>query len=168
MNETVRTPRLLILCGVSGSGKTTIGQEVASKMGWAFADADDFHPPENVAKMRAGIPLTTEDRFPWLQALRHWLEEKMEEGQSAVLACSALRQVYREMLAKPGEPIHFIYLNGDFDTIYERLKARSGHYMPPELLRSQFEALEPPTDAFTLDIRQPKQELVRQLLDWIG
>jgi len=130
--------------GVSGCGKTTVGRALAARLGCAFLDADDFHPPENVAKMRGGTPLTDADRAGWLDRLRAEIEAHLAAGTSAVLACSALRAAYRARLRRAGEPVHVAYLRGDFDTIAARLASRAGHYMPVTLLRSQFDTLEEP------------------------
>lgn len=130
--------------GVSGCGKTTVGRTLAGRLGCDFLDADDFHPPENVAKMRGGTPLTDDDRAGWLDRLRAEIETRLASGTNAVLACSALRERYRTRLRQPGEPVHLAYLRGDYDTIAARLTGRAGHYMPPTLLRSQFATLEEP------------------------
>jgi gluconokinase len=134
---------IVVLMGVTGVGKTTIGRLLSQDLGWAFLDADDFHPPANVAKMRSGFPLTDADREPWLTALRAEIESRLSRGESAVLACSALKQSYRDRL-HASEAVRFVHLRGDASLIRERLLARSGHYMDPGLLASQFAALEEP------------------------
>jgi len=150
--------------GVSGCGKTTIGRALADAMGWAFLDADDFHPEANVAKMRAGTPLTDDDRWPWLDRLAAEMAAVNAHGASAVLGCSALRQAYRDRLARAGG-VRIVYLKGDRATIEPRLAARAGHYMPPSLLTSQFAALEEPADAIVVDIRLPAPRQVQAIRD---
>lgn len=155
---------IVIVMGVSGAGKTTIGKRLATELGWAFYDGDDFHPPANVAKMRRGVPLDDEDRAAWLAALRALIETQLREGRSAVLACSALKHVYRERLQAEARHVRFVYLKGDFDLIAQRLQKRRGHFMPPQLLRSQFEALEEPHDAFVIDIARPLKKILAEIL----
>ena len=133
-----------VVMGVSGSGKTTVGQALARALDCPFYDADDFHPPENVAKMAGGVPLTDADRAPWLARLHKLLADHVQRKQTAVLACSALKEAYRERLRRGLSGVRFIYLQGDFDLIRERMQARENHYMKAEMLQSQFDALEPP------------------------
>ena len=138
--------------GVAGAGKTTIGRGLAAELGWPFYDADDFHPPANVAKMAAGIPLTDDDRWPWLDRIVDELRHAGADDGNAVLACSALRQSYRDRLARVGN-VRFVFLKGDYATIAARVAKRSHKYMPASLLASQFATLEEPTDALAIDIR---------------
>jgi gluconokinase len=138
--------------GVSGSGKTTIGKALAQKLGWDFFDADDFHPAENIAKMGSGIPLSDSDRAPWLASLHDQLSSTLKSNRHPVLACSALKENYRAQLLNGIDGIEIIYLNGNYDLIWSRMSAREGHYMKPEMLRSQFAALEEPKNAFVLDV----------------
>lgn len=147
-------PDVLIVSGVSGAGKTRLGRALAASLGWDFADADDYHPPANIAKMRAGTPLADEDRAPWLAALRVEIERRLLIGDwPFVLACSALRRSYRDTLVgADGERVRLLFLDGPRELIAERLAARSGHYMPPALLDSQLAALEPPAGALRIDI----------------
>src|SRR3974377_1789879 len=145
---------IIVIMGVSGEGKTTVGGALAQQLGWSFADADDFHPAANVAKMRAGIPLTDADRAPWLKSLRATIEGWIASRQSAVLACSALQQAYREQLLV-GPEVKLVFLRADLNLIAERMAARHGHYMNPALLRSQFDVLEAPRDALCLDATRP-------------
>lgn len=145
---------IVVVMGVSGSGKTTTGRALAAGLGWRFLDADDFHPPENVAKMRGGTALTDADRWPWLDALAAEIGAIDARGQSAVLACSALREAYRERLRRAA-PIRIVHLDGDREVIAARLAARHGHYMPASLLASQLAALEPPAEAIRIDLAQP-------------
>ena len=149
----------LVVMGVSGCGKTSLGIELAAELDWPFFDADDFHPPENVAKMRAGEPLNDTDRAPWL--LR--LSSLLQANPHAVLACSALKERYRDVLKKGLPNLRFVHPHGAFDVIAARIEARSketGHYMPASLLQSQFEALEPCAGALIVDIEMSRQERV--------
>ena len=144
---------IVVLMGVSGSGKTTVGCALAQELGWDFLDADAFHPEANVAKMANGVALTDDDRWPWLDRLVVEMRAVNERGEHAVLGCSALKQAYRDRLSRAGE-LRWVYLKGDTATIEPRLASRRGHYMPPSLLASQFAALEEPSAALVVDIRQ--------------
>ena len=135
---------ILIVAGVSGSGKTTVGALLAARLHWGFADADSFHPAANITKMRAGIPLTDEDRWPWLRALTAWMDERIAQGESEVLACSALKRAYRDELLGGRPEARMIFLSVDRDEVARHLAGRPGHFFPPGLLNSQFDALEPP------------------------
>jgi gluconokinase len=135
---------IVIMAGAAGSGKTTVGALLAGRRGWQFADADDFHPPANVDKMRAGIPLTDEDRQPWLQAIGVWMDEHIARGESAVVGCSALRRSYRDALLGGRPEVVMVFLATDREVLSRRLAARVGHFFPEQLLASQLEALEPP------------------------
>jgi gluconokinase len=137
--------------GVSGAGKTTVGRLLAQDLNFRFYDADDFHPPANVAKMRDGQPLNDEDRQPWLMALRRVILESLQNKTGAVIACSALKKSYRDLL-KVGPEVRLVYLKGGPELIRRRLAAREGHFMPPQLLASQFAALEEPDDAVIVEI----------------
>jgi gluconokinase len=159
---------IIILMGVSGSGKTTIGERLARVLGWPFYDGDQFHPPANVAKMQQGMPLTDEDRWPWLQALRAHIETCIHQGISAVLACSALKQAYRECLVLDEAEVKLVYLQGDYDLISERLAQRQGHFMPPGLLASQFAALEEPEQGVAVDIGHPPETIVALIREQLG
>jgi gluconokinase len=138
-------PHALIVMGVSGSGKTTIGEQLAARIGWRYEDADIFHPASNVAKMSAGQPLTDEDRWPWLRAIADEIDRAVAAGERVVIGCSALRRVYRDVLVHGRNDIRIVYLDGTQDLIAGRLGERKGHFMPPGLLTSQFRTLEPPT-----------------------
>ena len=157
---------IVVLMGVSGSGKTKIGRALAASLGWPFYDADDLHPPANVAKMSAGIPLTDDDRWPWLDRIVDELARVGANGGNAVLACSALRQVYRDRLARAGD-VRFVYLKGDLETIAARLAMRSHKYMPASLLPSQFATLEAPADALVIDIRADVAAKIAAIRAWI-
>lgn len=152
--------RCVIVMGVSGSGKTTIGSMLAQELGWQFYDADDFHPPANREKMAQGVPLSDEDRAEWLASLRKLIQKNLEEGVSCVLACSALKQRYRETLAV-NEKVRFAYLRGSYDQIETRMKRRKDHYMPVQLLQSQFEALEEPREAVIVDISNSPEDIIK-------
>ena len=152
---------VVVIMGVTGSGKTTVGRAVAERLGWPFYDADDFHPAENVAKMRSGLPLTDADREPWLEALTSLLAGL--GSRDAVLACSALGREFRARLVE-GLDVEVVYLEADAQLAAERLRARRGHFMPPSLVASQFEALEEPEDVMTLDARLSSQELVEKIV----
>jgi gluconokinase len=132
---------LVVVMGVSGSGKTTVGTALAERLGVPYAEADDFHPPENVAKMASGVPLTDADRVPWLDSIAAWL--KARDGEGGVVTCSALRRAYRDRLRRAAPELFFLHLDGSPELIGERLAGREDHFMPPALLRSQFETLEP-------------------------
>jgi gluconokinase len=154
---------IIILMGVSGCGKTTIGKQLAQELSWPFYDGDDFHPRANVEKMRSGIPLTDDDRDPWLATLKNLILEKLRANQPAILACSALKQKYRDRLQVDRENVRLVFLQGGFATIAERLAARTNHYMNPNLLASQFAALEEPHDALVVDIAQSPESIVSRI-----
>lgn len=138
-------PNVLIVMGVSGSGKSTIAAMLAQRLGWTYQDGDWFHPTANVGKMHAGLPLTDEDRRPWLKAIADWIDGAIDRAEHAVIACSALHRAYRDVLAGDhGDAVRSVYLDGSKELIARRLSLRSGHFMPPTLLDSQFAALEPP------------------------
>lgn len=154
-----------VVMGVSGCGKTTVGTAWAEKLGCPFYDGDDFHPPENVAKMASGTPLNDADRAPWLAILHDLLLRHVRKGETAVLACSALKKKYRQQLKEGNEQVVFIYLHGSFDLIWQRMQTRHNHYMKAEMLQSQFDTLEPPEadEAFTLEIDQDIATLIQLL-----
>lgn len=149
--------------GVTGCGKTKVGAMLAEACGWEFHDADDFHPAENVAKMKRGVALTDEDRWPWLQRLNTFLLVSERAGKNLVLACSALKQAYRDRLARGCATTRFVFLDGDIELIRARLAGRQGHYMNPKLLDSQFAILERPTDALRLDVAESPDVLVQRV-----
>lgn len=154
--------------GVSGSGKTTIGRALADKLHWPFADADDFHPPANIAKMSTGQPLTDADRAPWLASIRAQIDRWVANKQSAVVTCSALKATYREQLRGSHAEVKFVYLHGDRDLLLQRLQGRKNHFMKASMLDSQLAALEPPTDALTVDIRASPTDVVTQIRKHCG
>ncbi len=156
----VATTSPIVVMGVSGCGKTTLAGSLANHVAAICIDADDFHPASNVAKMRAGTPLTDDDRLPWLAALNSELRRQTALGRRVVLACSALRQCYRDALAKDIPRPHWIFLDGSAEEIAARMRARSDHYMPESLLRSQFDALERPADAICIAVSlKPSEQL---------
>jgi gluconokinase len=158
---------VIILMGVTGSGKTTIGWGLARALGWPFYDADDFHPAANVEKMSRGVPLDDADRAPWLAALRELVRGCVESGESAVLACSALKESYRDRLLFD-EVVRLVYLKGDENLIRERLRDREGHFMKAAMLDSQFAALEEPDGALRVDVSAPPEEIVKAIRDGLG
>jgi gluconokinase len=145
--------------GVTGAGKTTVGNLLAQQLGWEFADADSFHSPANVEKIRLGIPLDDADRAPWLKSLRQAMERWAAERRNVVLACSALKKSYRDQLFL-GSEVKFVYLKGSYDLIYQRLRLRHGHFASEKILASQFAALEEPDDAIKVDIDQSAEQIV--------
>jgi len=153
---------IVVLMGVTGSGKSTIGQALAAQLGWEYFDADTFHSVENIEKMNKGVPLSDSDRRPWLQSLRETIREKLAKDESAVLACSALRENYRQLL-KINSLVRFVYLKGSYSLVKERLSSRRDHYMNPALLDSQFQTLEEPTDAFQIDIGSSPNAIVEAI-----
>lgn len=162
------TPTFLIVMGVCGCGKTTLGQAAAAALGWNFYDADDFHPATNIAKMRSGLALTDEDRAPWLAALHKLIATQCAAGHPGVLACSALKTRYRAVLLAEQVPAGVVYLKGSYALIAARLTQRTGHFMSPALLESQFAALEEPQDALVVDVAWPTAEAVAAIMDWVG
>jgi len=152
-----------IIMGVSGCGKTSVGKVLAEQLGWNFYDADDFHPPENIAKMAIGTPLTDADRAPWLESLRALIASCLRTDKPGVLACSALKERYRQILLEGNPGAQLVYLRGSYDLIWSRMARRPGHYMKPEMLQSQFDALEEPQDALTLDVSLSVEQIVNIL-----
>jgi gluconokinase len=156
---------IVILFGVSGTGKTTVGKLLARKRGWRFLEADDFHPAANVEKMRSGHPLTDEDRWPWLERLRREIERSLTAGENAVLACSALKRAYRDRL-RVSDEVKFVLLRGDYALVEKQLRSRHGHFMNAALLQSQFDDLEEPQPdehAITVELGRTPEELVKEI-----
>ena len=162
------TARALIVMGVSGCGKSTIGLQLAAALGWRFADGDDFHPAANVAKMKSGIPLNDDDRWPWLDSLNRLLCAANTDNKPLVLSCSALKQRYRDRLGRHVDGLRWVHLDGSFELISARMALRQHKYMPASLLRSQFAALEPPTDALRVDIAQVPHDIVHSVVGWLS
>ena len=158
---------VVVIMGVSGSGKTTMGKRFAKRMGWSFLDADDFHPSENVKKMRVGIPLTDEDRMPWLRKLAEIIQSHNDQKSNLVLACSAFKKPYRRILRVDQKTVRTVFLKGTPTVLKERLRTRRHRYMTPALLDSQLEALEEPEDGLILNIERSPRELVREIAAWI-
>ena len=156
--------QVIYVMGVSGSGKSTVGEEIAARAGYQFFDGDDFHPPANIAKMASGQPLNDADRAGWLATINAHAAE-VSQTRGVVFACSALKAHYREILSKGLESVHWVYLAGSFELISERMSKRTGHFMPAALLRSQFEILEPPTDAIELNIEGTVAQMVAQVTE---
>jgi gluconokinase len=157
--------------GVSGSGKTTLGEALAKRLGWDFQEGDDLHPAANIAKMKAGIPLTDEDRAPWLAKVVAWIADELRKGHSGVITCSALKRSYRDQIVARRGNVRLVYLKGDHDLIAGRLAKRHGHFMPPSLLDSQFAALEAPgpsEHAIEIDISQPLERNVAKAAAELG
>ena len=159
---------VLILMGVSGTGKSTIGQALSERLNWPYFEGDTFHPSANVEKMRAGIPLNDDDRAPWLLLIRAAIEEELASGSSAIFASSALKASYREILQRDDKRIKFVFLQGSYELIMNRLKSRNHEYMPSSLLKSQFDALEEPQDAIKVSIDQPIEKIVEEILEKLG
>jgi carbohydrate kinase (thermoresistant glucokinase family) len=156
-------PQAVIIMGVAGCGKTAVGTSLAEKLGCKFLEGDRFHPPENIEKMSNGIPLTDEDRKPWLLSIRNALENARREGDCVVAACSALKESYRFLLTGGLENVLYVHLTGSFDLFLNRLKNRQDHYMKAGMLKSQFEALEPPEHGLTVDAAEPPELIVAEI-----
>ena len=161
---------IVLLMGPAGSGKTTIGKLLAAQLSWEFADGDDFHPPANITKMSQGIPLTDEDRLPWLKSIHEAMLQWLAQGKNAVVACSALKRSYRDLLGIQSDPkeIKLVYLKGTYDLLLERLHSRAGHYMKEQMLASQLADLEEPADAITIDIAPSPEEIVSTIRKSLG
>lgn len=160
-------PTHLVLMGVSGCGKTSVARALTQRLSWPYAEADDFHPQENKDKMAAGIALNDDDRWPWLESLRQWMSANAQAGRSTVVTCSALKKTYRDLLSQAEGNVFFVYLAGSQELIAERMRARTGHFMPTTLLPSQFATLEPlgaQENGITLDIQSSVNELAAQVI----
>lgn len=160
-----QTATLILIMGVAGSGKTTVGRQVATALGWPYFEADDFHSNANKVKMGSGLALNDADREPWLASIRAKMDECRAAGQSAVFTCSALKEKYRATLGLGSPGLLLVHLTGDFDTILSRIDKREGHYMKADMLHSQFYVLEPPKDALTFDVKLPPDAIVQGILE---
>jgi gluconokinase len=166
-----KSPCALIVMGVSGSGKSTIAVALAERLGWTFEDGDRFHPASNVAKMSAGHPLTDEDRWPWLEAIADEIGRVCKAGGHVVIACSALKRAYRDVLVRGRSDVRFVFLDGSQALIADRLAKRKGHFMPPGLLDSQFKTLEPPTAGerpIAVSIDAPVETIIDNIVAQLG
>jgi gluconokinase len=164
-------PLVIVLMGVSGSGKSTTGAALSRRLGWPFRDADSFHPQANVEKMRRGTPLTDEDRAPWLAAIAQWIDERCEAGEHGIVSCSALKRAYRNRIIGARRGVQLIYLKGDMHLIAQRLRARKHHFMPASLLESQFAVLEEPHAdecALTVSIGMSPRRVVGAIIERLG
>jgi gluconokinase len=171
MSDPEDQPQFLIVMGVSGSGKTTLAEGIADAMGWLYAEGDDFHSQANVSKMASGQPLTDEDRWPWLRSIGTWIDEHEIDGRSAVITCSALKRTYRDLLREGRDHVRFVYLDVPQQVLEERLAKRTGHYMPPSLLPSQLETLEPLQDdeaGVVVHAHQSPEASVTEALELLG
>jgi gluconokinase len=157
-------PDAFVVMGVSGSGKSTVGRNLAKRLGSQYFDADDYHSSGNVRKMRSGVPLDDADRAPWLETLNQLLVDHIKAGRKPVLACSALKNSYRQKLISGGLHVAWIYLRGNYEELLGRMEFRENHFMPASLLRSQLEALEEPADAWTFEISRPVEEIVEAIV----
>ena len=164
-------PSVIVVMGVSGSGKTTVASLLAERLDWQFAEADSFHPAANIARMRDGIPLTDEDRWPWLDAIAAWIDAARASGQRCVITCSALKRAYRERLVHGHHDVRFVFLKGEYGLVAQRVAARKGHYMPVALLQSQFDTLEEPGSGespLAVSIELPPQSIVAEIVTALG
>lgn len=172
MSETAPSPAFtaLIFMGVSGSGKSTIAGDVARHLGWPMIEGDDLHPPANIAKMSQGMPLDDADRKPWLEAIALRIDGWRQEGLRGIVTCSSLKRAYRDMLRNGQGDVRFVYLEGSYDLLFDRMQRRARHFMPASLLRSQFETLEAPgpEEAITVSIDQPEAAITRDVLKQLG
>lgn len=167
----VAQPVVLVFMGVSGCGKTTVASIVAGRLGWAFEEGDALHPQSNIDKMRSGHPLTDDDRWPWLDKVADWVEARLDAGQNGLITCSALKRAYRDRINRRGSGVVFVFLSGSKELIAARLAARHGHFMPPDLIDSQFADLEEPGDdepAIRVEIGPPPTVIADAVLDDLG
>ena len=167
MQARSQSPLVMVLMGVSGSGKSTIGAALSERLGWSFRDADSFHPPANIAKMSSGVPLNDDDRWPWLRAIAAEIDRVCQAGEHAVIACSALKRAYRDILVHGRKDVRIVFLDGSQQLIASRLAKRTGHFMPPDLLPSQFRTLERPTvdeNPVTVSIDAPVDKIIDDIV----
>jgi gluconokinase len=166
-----KPPLVIVLMGVSGCGKSTIGAALSRRLGWPFRDADSFHPPANVAKMSRGMPLTDEDRWPWLAAIAQWIDERCAADEHGIVSCSALKRAYRDRIVGARSGVRLVYLKGDMNLIAQRLRRRKHHFMPASLLESQFAALEEPgadENPMIVSIGLPPRRVVSSIIEQLG
>ncbi len=164
-------PLVLVVMGVSGCGKTTVAELLSQRLGWAFLEGDSLHPAANVEKMSAGQPLTDEDRWPWLERIADWIDSRLDAGESGVVTCSALKRSYRDLLSRRGSGVSFVFLSGDRETLEERMKARTGHFMPTSMLDSQLATLEEPQadePSVRVAIEQSPEDIAAEVLTRLG
>ncbi len=159
---------IIILMGVSGVGKTTVGQLLAQELGLPFFDGDDFHSPDNIAKMQRGEPLSDGDRTPWIESLQEFIQTLLKRGEGAVIACSALRTAYRQRLSGDREVVKFVLLKGSYDLIRQRLDQRRGHFMAASLLDSQLKSLEAPEDSLVVEVDATPAEIVEEIVEQLN
>jgi carbohydrate kinase (thermoresistant glucokinase family) len=165
------SPAIILLMGVSGCGKSTTGHALSQRLGWEFRDADSFHPPANVAKMSSGVPLTDDDRWPWLDAIGRWIDERSALRQPGIVSCSALKRIYRDRLLRDRANVSLVFLQGPFELIDTRLNRRQGHFMPRGLLESQFRTLEEPDETerpLVVPIHLPPHMVAAHIMDRLG
>lgn len=165
------TPLVMVVMGVSGSGKTTVSRLLATQLGWEFADADAFHPDANLKKMSQGIPLDDEDRWPWLAAIARWIDTVRRDGRHGIVACSALKRAYRELLLHRRPDVRLVYLKAELELVKRRMARRRDHFMPVALLQSQFDALEEPQpdeDPIVVGVDAPPEAIVQQILQTLS
>ena len=164
-------PTVLVVMGVSGSGKTTIATLLAKKLGWTYRDGDEFHPPANVEKMQGGVPLTDEDRWPWLKAIAAFIDDELKHRTKTIVTCSALKRRYRDIIVDGRTGVRLVYLRGDKTLLETRLKRRHGHFMPSSLLQSQFDALEEPgsdENPLTVSVEGTPDQILDEIMERLG
>ena len=164
-------PAVIVVMGVSGSGKTTIATLLAKRLGWPFRDADDFHPRANIAKMKSGVPLADKDRWPWLHAIADWIDVERAKGAKAIVTCSALKRSYRAIIIGDRRDVRLVYLRGGKELLAGRLAKRHGHFMPPALLQSQLDDLEAPgadERPVTVSVEPSPEDIVAHIIERLG
>lgn len=173
MTEQARTgdPLVLVVMGVAGCGKTSVAELLSERLGWSFLEGDSLHPQANVEKMSAGQPLTDQDRWPWLERIADWIDERLDAGESGIVTCSALKRSYRDLLARRGSGVCFVFLTGERETLEKRMEARTGHFMPPSMLDSQLATLEEPQadeQSVRVAIEQSPSDIVDEVIAQLG